>query len=461
MFKLQKIIKAIQGNFIGVEISGLIKGVSIDSRRISSGELFIAIKGERFDGHDFVDSVLSCDAAGVIVSADWYSAHKYELMGVHKPVIVVDDPVKALANLAVSYRKRFNIPVIGVTGSNGKTTTKEMIAGVLSARYNVLKSKGSFNNHIGVPLSILKLSSEHQAAVFELGMNHPGEIRVLSDIILPKIAVITNTAEAHMGFFDSLSDISAAKCELLENLRNDDVAVINADCEELYSQAKKYKSKIISFGIERTAQYQASDIVSKDDGIEFIVNKKYEFCLNLLGRHNVYNALAAIAVGDYLGLDMQVIAEQLKSIQPADLRMQRIRIKDITLLADCYNANLRSVEAALSTITDVGKQKRKIMVFGDMKELGKFSVDHHRRIGQLVAEADLDVLIAVGKEASFAAKTAMRHGMNKNHVFECGSAQDASKILIPLLESEDIVLLKASRVMQLEKIIEDVKSDLN
>ncbi len=458
MFTIAEIIQFTEGTLISGEMDTQLAGISIDSRTIRPGDLFVAIKGEKFDGHNFIRQALDNQAAGLLLSKIWFAVHRQEFLDAKALVIVVDDPVAALGKIAHFYRKKFDLPVIAVTGSNGKTTTKEMIAALLAPKYNVLKSNASFNNHIGVPLSLLKLKQDDQVAVLELGMNHKGEIRNLSRIACPNIVVITNAAEAHLEFFNGLSEIVQAKCELLENLKLEDVAVVNADLEDLYMEAKKFSVKLISFGENEICQYRVSDIIAQNKGVEFILNKRHKFKLNMLGNYNVYNALAAIAVADYLGVDMPTIIKQLAGFQLSALRMEQILLNGIKIIADCYNANPHSAQVAIETLSEIKDVKRRILVFGDMRELGKFSTGAHRQIGALVALKQLDILITVGKEAANSAESAVAAGMGEDNVFICLDTKDATKILERILQPEDAVLLKGSRVMQLEEILEDIKN---
>ncbi len=455
MFSIKEIVKFTQGIVVSGSTRGKISGVSTDSRTIAPGELFIAIRGKKFDGHDCIAQALSRKAKAVIVSRDWFEAHSRKITVMRKPVIAVDDTVSALGMLGRANRERFSIPVIAVTGSNGKTTTKEMIAAILGSRLNVLKSQGSFNNHIGVPLSLLKLKLSHQAAVFELGMNHKGEIRSLASLVRPNIVVITNAAQAHLEFFNSVSDIIEAKCELLENLKAKDVAIINADCKGLYEHAKLYSENILSFGINKKCVYRASNILSHKDSVVFTLNEKDTFTLPLLGEHNVYNALAAIAVADYLKIKKIDMRRRLKKFQPAALRMQSFKRHGAEIIADCYNANPDSMKASINTLSAMRHKKRRIMVMGDMFELGPSSRYYHSELGVLIAHNPIDKLITVGDNARHTAESALNCGMKKEDVFICETREAVIDTLKKIVLPEDVVLLKGSRAMALEKIIEE------
>ncbi|MBU0743963.1 MAG: UDP-N-acetylmuramoyl-tripeptide--D-alanyl-D-alanine ligase [Gammaproteobacteria bacterium] len=448
-----------EADLIGGKPTSFISGISTDSRMIKEGELFVAINGQKYDGHNFIHQAINKKAVGVLVSRAWLKRNRPQIASLNKPIMAVDDTILALGKIAKSYRKKFNIPVIAVTGSNGKTTTKDMIAAVLSGGFNILKSYGSFNNHIGVPLSLLKLTSQHQTVVLELGMNHKGEIRYLADIACPTMAVITNVAQAHLEFFNKPSDIVSAKCELLENLRLNDLAIVNADDKKLYGQAKKYTTKLVGFGLNEHCEYYASHVTNKNSGLEFLVNKKHLFRLNILGKHNVYNALAAIAVADYLGIDMGQVKKQLTDFQLAPLRMETIVLNGIQIIADCYNANPQSMEAAIGTLSEIGDKRRKILVFGDMLELGQFSVNFHRQLGEVIAKSEINILVTVGEESKYTAEAVIACGMSKINVLECLDSEETYHVLKGILQPGDMVLLKGSRRVCLEKILENFVKD--
>lgn len=453
---MREILKCTSGRLVTGDGDCEIINIATDSRTIKPSELFVAIKGANFDGHNFIQQALDSQAAGLLISQEWFAAHLQQLASIKKPTVIVEDTIVALGKIAHAYRQRFNIPIIAVTGSNGKTTTKEMTAAALSAHFAVLKSQSSFNNHIGVPLTLLKLNPAYQVAVLEMGMNHQGEIRCLSEIACPNIAVITNASYAHLEFFKRQVEIIRAKCELLEKLTKNDLTIINADNRELYTEAKKFASKLIGFGIKEKCQYQATDIINQNNGWEFRLNGKDMFRLNMLGRYNIYNALAAIAVSDYLGIEREKARLKLNSFNPTSLRMQSFFLNGIQIIADCYNANPGSMEAAINTLSEIKDKKRRILVFGDMLELGNFSRECHEKIGKLVAGKAIDILIAVGTQANYAAQEAKEKGMPKEAIFTCITNKEASQILSQVLKPEDVVLLKGSRKMRLEEIITEL-----
>ncbi|MFH1061621.1 MAG: UDP-N-acetylmuramoyl-tripeptide--D-alanyl-D-alanine ligase [Candidatus Omnitrophota bacterium] len=457
MFTIKEILEATQGVLINqdaIDLNTKINQVSIDSRTLKPGNLFIAIRGDNFNGHDYILPALEKGARAVLLASAWAEENTKDLNKINKPIIAVENTIAALACLAKTHRKKFSIPIIAVTGSNGKTTTKDMIACVLEAKYKVLKSKGSFNNHIGVPLTLLELDATHQAAVIEMGMNHKGEIRGLAFIAAPDIGVITNAANAHLEFFNSISDIIEAKCELLELLGPNSLAVVNADCKPLYTRVKEFGVELLDFGIKSLSAYQGSNIISHVDGMAFTVNEKYTFRINVLGEHNVYNALAAIAIAQHFKIDYALIREQLLKFQPVSLRMQTIECQGVSIIADCYNANPDSTLAAINTLVSIKGKTRKVFVFGDMLELGRFSNKAHQQIGKLIAESSISKLITVGQKAEYAAMAAKDCGMLTEDVYQCKTNQEAAAVLEKIRKQDDVVLLKGSRGMHLEQIID-------
>ncbi len=456
MFTIDEIIKATHAKVINSYAQLCVSGISTDSRMVKQGELFIAIKGAKLDGHDFVDKARENQASALLVNETWAQENIKFLQGLNMPVIVAENTVAALGAIAGFHRRRFNIPVIGITGSNGKTSTKEMLGAVLGSRFKVLKSKASFNNNIGVPLTLLGLDLSHEIAVLEMGMNHAGEIRALCFIAKPDIAIITNVANAHMEFFKSLEEVAKAKCEILENLNNRAKAIINADCSVLYAGARDYGVNIISFGLKPGSLYRAANVLCDSNGIAFSLNEKVTFRLNLLGEHNVYNALAAIAVADLFKIETDQMIEALRKVSIPGLRMHQIDTKGIKIIADCYNANPISTKAAIKVLSCFKEAKRKVFVFADMLELGRSSRRFHEDIGEYVAGNAIDKLIAIGPNASFAASSAIACGMKEKDVYKCEENEDALEILQGLFAEDDIVLFKGSRGMHLEDLINKI-----
>lgn len=442
-----------------IEDSG-IKDLSIDSRRIESGNLFIAIKGDRVDGHDYVKEALDKGSSCVILDKNRLSEKEKQFFSSTKGkrAVLVDDTRAALQKIAKWYRDKFNPKVVGITGSNGKTTTKEMIAEILSSKYNVLRSEKSFNNQIGVPLTLLRLSRETEVLVLELGMNQPGEISVLTEMVKPSLGLITNVGPAHLEFMGSLENIARAKFELLDNMDENGVIVLNADDPYLLNKAKTEKRKVYTFGAESKADFVADKITQNGNGFfSFSVNSSIPIKLRLLGRHNVYNALAAFSVGSILKVEEDKIKNALENYTPFELRMELLLVNGIRILNDSYNANPSSMENALDTLKGMKKEGRKIAVLGDMLELGEKSYEFHKKVGEKIKECGVDYLYTLGELASGFAQGAEEKGFIKKNIFSFKNKKELLEKLLEFLRSGDLVLFKGSRKMKMEEIVEGIK----
>ncbi len=431
-----------------------IRGVSIDSRTIKPGELFIALKGDRFDGHDFVADVIRKGAWGAVVERGWVSNSDPAPAN----VVPVDDTLRALQDLASLHRRKFSVPVVGVTGSNGKTTTKEMLAAILARRGPVLKNEGNLNNHIGVPLTLMRLNADHRTAVVEMGMSARGEIDLLARITAPTVGVITNIGPAHLEFLGSREGVAEAKGELLDNLRPDGTAVLNADDRFIDVLKKKFRGRTITFGIDHPADVSASRIVQHPDRAEFVMGtggKSYEVALRTAGIHNIANALAAAAGAVAVGLTLDDIKEGLEGFVPVAGRSEIKEVKGRIILADYYNANPASMEAAIGTLAALRAGKKGIAVLGDMLELGEAGAEAHRQIGRTAARSGVDVVMTIGALSRHIAEGAIGEGMPRERVIEATSHADAAKRLLALTKPGDVILLKGSRGMKMEKILEE------
>ena len=450
-----------------------VTSVVIDNREVTPGALFVAIRGERLDGHQFVNAAIAAGAAAVMVHEDVVA---------DVPVIKVEDTEKALLTLARYYRETFDIPLVALTGSVGKTTTKEMIWCVLNAKYNAHKTQGNLNNSIGVPKVLLKMEEEHTAAVIEMGMNHKGEISVLTRTALPNMAVITNIGVSHIENLGSREGILAAKLEILEGLKEGSALILNNDNDMLSKLSESdfnHKYRIRTFGIHSDADVMATDIVYSDastrfaavikpskldglDGADGCESQECSFVVVLptTGEHNVYDALAAISVGAELGIEPQKMADALAGYVPAGMREKIEVVKGITLVEDCYNASPDSVRALSNTLRIKGEGgHRKIAVIADMLELGAYSEEGHRNCGKYLADAGVDLLLTYGQLAKFVADEAKKNGVLR--VFEFDSKEELAKHLIPLLKEGDVVAFKGSRGMMLEEVIDLVKGELS
>jgi len=426
---------------------------SIDSRTIGSGDLFFAVKGERLDGHDFVVEALDKGATAAVVRKD--QLHRYpdaaRLLG-------VDDALLALQTLATAVRKLWGKPLIGVTGSAGKTTTKEAIAHVLGSRFRVLKSEGNFNNHFGLPLMLLKLEPEHDVAVIEMGMSHAGEIRALAKIAQPEIGVVTNVAPVHLEFFDSLADIARAKYELVESLPASGTAILNADDEYVSQFGRDFPGKVITYGTRATADVRAENVESRGaQGSSFDIvtaGGREPALLPLVGEHNILNALAAVAVGLVRGLRLSETAGALATLTPADMRGQVVQLGNITVVNDCYNSNPKALNAMVDAVATM-PARRRIVVAGEMLELGPSGEEMHRTAGQHIAERKIDVLVGVRGRAQAMVESAQRAGTQAVFV---ATPEDAGEWLARETKDGDLVLLKASRGVKLENALETWKA---
>jgi len=428
---------------------------SIDSRTIGWGQLFFAVKGERLDGHDFVASALEKGAVGAVVRKD--QLHRYAS---HAQLLAVEDTLVALQTLATAVRKLWGKPLVGVTGSAGKTTTKEAIAHVLATRFRVLKSEGNFNNHFGLPLMLLKLEPEHDVAVIEMGMSHAGEIRALAKIAQPEIGVVTNVAPVHLQFFESLAGIARAKYELIEALPADGTAVLNADDEYVSQFGRDFRGKVVLYGTLPASTVRAENVQPKGaDGSEFDVvigNSRARVQLPLVGSHNVLNALAAVAVGIERGLKLSEAAEALATLAPPDKRGQVVQLGNITVINDCYNSNPKALDAMVDALVAM-PARRRIVVAGEMLELGAAGEELHRQAGRHMAEKKVDALLGVRGLAQAMVESAAGAGVRAEFV---DTPEAAGEWLARETRDGDVVLLKASRGVKLEKALETWKAAL-
>ncbi|MFA4991948.1 MAG: UDP-N-acetylmuramoyl-tripeptide--D-alanyl-D-alanine ligase [Candidatus Omnitrophota bacterium] len=454
MFTIREILTAVNGRILSGNEDDIVTGVSTDTRRIKSGELFLAIKGERFDGHSFILDAVSRGAGGVLVQEGGITNANFKMPDVS--FVSVSDSVKALGDIAKFHRSRFDIPVIGITGSNGKTTSKEMIAGILNKKFNVLKNFGTENNNIGVPLTLIRVTTEHEIAVLEMGTNHLGEIRRLAEIARPTVAVITNIGPSHLEYLEDLDTVLKAKAEIFERMRPEDKVVLNADDEML--KKVKTKSRVIRFGVEGDADFRAEKIEVEADGINFKLNNKWDIALSTLGRHNVYNALCAIASVWDFGVDIEDIKDALREFRGASMRMEVRRLGDIKIINDTYNANPLSMKQAIDVLKDITTKGRKVLVAGDMLELGTLSGRFHHLVGKQAAESGVDFIVAVGKLAEHVARGAQEAGMNGKKIKLCNLTKEARAAMATLIKKGDTVLVKGSRAMRMEEIVEELET---
>ncbi|HCK69649.1 MAG TPA: UDP-N-acetylmuramoyl-tripeptide--D-alanyl-D-alanine ligase [Nitrospina sp.] len=447
----QDCLNAIGGQLLQGDPDCLFRGVSINSRTVSKGALFVCIKGERFDGHAFLADVIDKKVGGIILS------NPEKLPVESGPfVIQVPDTLKALQDLAGFQRKRFPLKVVAVTGTNGKSTTKEMIAAILATKFKTLKTQGNLNNHIGLPLTLLQREPSHEVGVLEMGMSAMGEIKRLAEIAQPDIGVITNISEGHLVQLKNLKDIQSAKGELFDSLTEEGTAIVNADDPLVLELARSLRARTVTFGIDQPADVRASEIESKDNlGFQFKVklfDKTLSIRLPYLGYCNIYNTLAALATGYSLGIQEETMTHGLENYQRMSQRNEQIRHKGIDLINDAYNANPRSMTEALKTLDNFKTQGRRIFVIGDMLELGDRSVPAHKNLGEEIAQSKTNILVTVGKLAGLSAKYALAGG--KIQILQFADHQEAAEFLIQEARSGDCVMFKGSRGTAMEKILQ-------
>lgn len=436
-----------------------VTGVSIDTRTIKPGELFFALPGERVDGHAFVAQALEAGAAGAVVQQGVEIRSAQDLAGKINPapVLQVPDVLKALQDLAAWYRKQFSIPVIGITGSTGKTTTKDLLAAVLGFRFNTLKTSGNYNNELGVPLTLLQLTDKHQAAVVEMGMRGLGQIAALSQIAAPNLGVITNIGHTHQELLGTQENIALAKGELLESLPANGWAVLNADDPWQVFLGQRCGVRAFYYGLQSTiAGIYATDLRSEGSGSRFKVHLPQtagEVWLPVPGQHNVVNALAALSAGWLLGMQLEEMAEGLAKAQLSAMRLAiNPGIEATTIINDVYNANPDSMLAALNVLSDTAGSRR-IAVLGEMYELGDYTETGHRQVGAAAARLGVSCLLSVGKLAEHIAQGAREAGMPKALVATVPDNQQAIRLLEAYLQPGDVVLVKGSRGMHMEEIV--------
>lgn len=449
-FTLNEIAGALQGCCILKEKGTLFTSVVTDTRQIKAGSLFVALRGEKFDGHDFLTEAVLRGAAGALVSRP-YSGE--ELAGLDFTVVRSDDTLAAYQRLAGAHRARFKIPVLAVTGSNGKTTTKDLTAAVLSGRWNVLKTEANYNNEIGLPLTLLQLDGTHGAAVVEMGMRGFGQIAQLADIARPDMGLVTNVGETHMELLGSLENIAAAKSELVERIPEMGTVILNDDNPYVKAMAVKARGRVVTFGMTERADVRASQVESGRLGASFVCSaqgQSFRVQLPMPGRHNVYNALAAIAAGVSLGLAPEEVQAGLGRLQATKMRLEVEKIKQYTVINDAYNASPASMRAAIETLSEFAPG-RKVAVLGDMLELGGLAEKAHEEVGRQLAAQKVDMVITIGKLGEIIAGSAKSCGVPE--VFACASHEEAARAFAGRLTAGDTILVKGSRGMQMEKVI--------
>ena len=454
---LSRIAELVSGSTTGnTPADSVATGYSIDSRTIRPGELFFAVKGEKMDGHDFVQHAIENGAVAAVVSRE-----KQAQLSSTLPLVAVEDTLVALQTLATAVRRLWGKPLVAVTGSAGKTTTKEAIAHVLATRLRVHKSEGNFNNHFGLPLMLLKLQPEHDVAVIEMGMSHSGEITALTRIAQPETGVVTNVAPVHLEFFNSIADIARAKYELIQSLPADGTAVLNADDEYVSQFGRDFHGKVVCYGLGPTAAVRAENVRPRDElGSAFevvVAGLREPASLPLVGAHNVHNALAAVAVALEHGFTLPTAVAALATLVPADKRGQVVRVGNITVINDCYNSNPKALAAMVDALATMPAQRR-IVIAGEMLELGPLGVEMHRESGRHIAAKGIDILVGVRGLAEEMVSAAKSQSTSAHFV---ASPEEAGEWLRRNTREGDVVLIKASRGVKLEKALDTWKSLLD
>ena len=444
--------------FAGASLSSgngtvVIHKVSTDSRTIKPGELFVALRGENFGGHDFIEAGAKAGATGALVDLNWAGnvPNNFALLR-------ATDTLQAYQTLAANYRRSLALKVLAITGSNGKTSTKDFAASVLGRRFRVTKTEGNFNNHVGLPRTILEATSEDEVAVWEIGMNHPGEIAALSKIAAPDAAIITNIGVAHIEFMGSREAIAVEKGALAEVIETQGTVILNADDPLSEGIAARTRAKVVSAGT-RGGAVRAIEIRQSADGSEFTIVEGAHRCraqLPVAGTHMVQNALLAVAAGRAFGLSIEECAAGLAAAPLTKARLQIKEIGGVQFLDDSYNANPDSMKAALRTLVELDAEGRRIAVLGEMRELGAESERGHREIGEAAATLGVDQLITIGDAAELIAEGARTAGLDK--VSSARSTSEAAKLLSEMAEPGDLVLIKGSRAARTEEVIEQFGS---
>ena len=448
----KKVQEICNGELLTKNIENIINNYTIDSRNVEINDCFFAIKGENSDGNKYLKMALENGASVCFVEE--YPRKELLEEYENRTIIKVPDTVRAIQQVAKYKRDLYDIPVIAVTGSVGKTSTKDIIASVIGQKYNVLKTEGNYNNHLGVPLTLLRLK-DHTAAVVEMGMNHFNEISVLTKIARPTVAVITNIGTSHIGNLGSRENILKAKLEILEGLQENGSIIINNDNDLLHNWAQTVdNSNIITYGIENKSSLVAKNIEENNNQSEYKINiqeKEYNVKVPVMGRHFIYNSLCAIAVAQALNIEIEKTIKGIEKFELTAKRMEFKKIKNnVTVLADYYNASFDSMKSALEVMHEY-KAERKIAVLGDMLELGEFSEKLHKNVGEEVYKNKIDILITVGNFAKYISRTAKELGTKE--IYECENNQEAVRILKNTIKEGDIILLKASNAMKFGEIL--------
>lgn len=451
--KIDEIAQVTGGTVAAGSPETVVTGISIDTRTLKPGDLFVAIKGKRLDGHQFVCEALTKGAGAVIVERGWE-------FGNHGVIVSVPDTKAALLSLASWYRGKVRGQVVAITGSNGKTTTKEMLATILEPQFSVVKARASFNNDIGVPLTVMEINSKTDVAIFEIEMNEMGGTFRLAQVCKPAIGVVTNVGDTHLEFMKDRFGVAREKAELLEALPESGVAVLNLEDPIVMASAREVTKKkrlgIVTFGFNKSADVFATEVVELGlKGTQFLLQGKYPVTLSVPGRHNIANFLAASAAAQVLGVSFSEMGSAISKFAPAPQRLTIRHLNGVILIDDSFNANPQSMKAALAVLRAIEPPKSRVAILADMLELGEKAVPLHQELG-VEAGVCVDRLVVIGEMAPFVARGAMTAGLGANRIKIYRTVADVSEELFDFLQSGDTILVKGSRAMALEQVTEKI-----
>ena len=449
---IKELILASKGKLVSkMSESSTVNDIVIDSRKANKDNAFVAIIGENLDGHNFINSAINQGCKTIIKNKN----SNVDIENKEINVIEVEDTQIALGDIAKFYKEKFKIPFIAVTGSVGKTTTRDMVHSTISARYNALKNVGNLNNHFGVPLTLFNLNKEHEAAVIEMGMSNFGEIEYLANMVQPQIGIISNVGYSHVEHLGSREGIFKAKMEVTANFDSNSLLIINGDDDCLKTlKDKDLVYQLKTFGFEKNNDIYCEDYKMTDDSTTFtavIDGKQEEFFIPTVGEHNIYNAMAAILVGIKLNMTIEEIKEGLKNFQCTKNRLDIIKTNNITIIDSVYNAGIDSMNATLSILGRY--DNRRVAILGDMFEMGEYAEFAHRQVGKFAAN-NMDVMVAIGKDAEYIVKELIETGVNPENLYHFNTKEEAIDKLDDIIKENDVVLVKASRGMHLEKVVE-------
>lgn len=454
---VDKIVEICEGAVLSRGTASTIKNFCSDTRILKKNDMFLSLKSEINDGIQYIKEALTKGAMGCIT--EYEIPHKILEENNDKTIIRVKNIIKTVQKIAEYKRSLYDIPVIAITGSVGKTSTKDIVASVVAQKYNVSKTQGNYNNHIGVPLTILNWKENTEVAVVEMGMNHLGEISELAKMVKPTIAIITNIGTAHIGILGSRENILKAKLEILEGLKKDGIIILNNDNDLLnICDTKEYKK--ITYGIKNNSNYMAKNIIMDENNSQYeikINNKKYEINVPIAGEHFIYNSLCAIIVGRETGIEENKILKGIKEFELTSQRNEIIEINNLKIINDYYNASYDSMAASLNVLAKINS-KRKIAILGDMLELGEYTEELHRQVGKEVIKNKIDILLTVGKAARFIANEAKNLGMQGVYQFETND--ECINKINRIVKKDDAILIKASNRMNFKEISQYLKGEL-